>query len=474
MFDRVVLINLRRRPDRLANFRQQQVDKGWPAYLSQPEIFEAIDGNVVGIPTYFVSGGGAWGCLRSHVNILERALMDKVASVLVFEDDVCWLPTLSEKLQEFMSKVPNDWDQLMLGGQVRASEQVVVNGKVIEGVNRCRSAGRTHAYAIRGSALKDLLRLWYECNRHCDHVLAEWHRDWKVYSPSPPLFGQDESKSDIGRESTVRFWSSPMRDSLVVWMRYGECNSTNNRQVPNSCTGVAREIVSRLRTEGIIHTGINRDKTDDIDVGLKKVKDVLSLRRWLSPIIWEAVNKRRIPVVWAPQITLAMVRGAHTTGPVVVIDPSSSPNVYTYEECLAQLVRGEDRELSKDSNPTPILPRKNYADEYVILLRSSRDVMEELRSHGWHSGNWRDSITGQDNGLRQVVVKGVGYGEWIQCLSKEARDIPGGVTVAWHPDVTLQSLQSSTSLKVVEIEAKSVREALDKFQSIVDESRLVD
>ena len=106
IFDRVVLINLRRRPDRLAAFRRLQAEKGWR--LPEPELFEAIDGGKVGEPTYYVAGGGAWGCLRSHVSILERAVMDDVASLLVFEDDVPGHDDAWDRLYRFLSAVPTD------------------------------------------------------------------------------------------------------------------------------------------------------------------------------------------------------------------------------------------------------------------------------------------------------------------------------------------------------------------------------
>ena len=44
-FDRVVLINMKRRPDRLQSVRDELRKARWP--FKQPEVFEAVDGHVI-------------------------------------------------------------------------------------------------------------------------------------------------------------------------------------------------------------------------------------------------------------------------------------------------------------------------------------------------------------------------------------------------------------------------------------------
>ncbi len=95
LFDKIVLINLDRRADRLAAFKAK--------IASIPELqsftrCRAIHGDTVGVPGFFVSGGGAWGCRQSHLRTLEDAMLDGIHSLLVLEDDCCFCPEFSSKL----------------------------------------------------------------------------------------------------------------------------------------------------------------------------------------------------------------------------------------------------------------------------------------------------------------------------------------------------------------------------------------
>jgi hypothetical protein len=142
IFDRVVVINLRRRPDRLAAFQNSIAGCNWP--FIAPTVFEAIDGNQVPVPDKWSAGGGAWGCMQSHRQILERAIQDDVNALLVLEDDACFQTNFRAAVERFLATVPSDWDQLMLGGQ-----HMIPPEPVALGVVRCLNCQRTHSYAIQ-------------------------------------------------------------------------------------------------------------------------------------------------------------------------------------------------------------------------------------------------------------------------------------------------------------------------------------
>ena len=114
-FDQVWVINLKRRADRLKQFRRQISNANWP--FRKPKVFSAIEGDKVGVPKYWQTGGGSYGCLRSHMALLERAIQDDIKSILVLEDDAIFTNTFGEDVARFLGEVPEDWHCLMLGGQ---------------------------------------------------------------------------------------------------------------------------------------------------------------------------------------------------------------------------------------------------------------------------------------------------------------------------------------------------------------------
>ena len=74
-FDRIVVINLKRCPERLEQFKKQAKE-----YEFNFEIFEAIEHEI-----------GSYGCSLSHFEIIKKAKKDNLKNVLVFEDDAVFL-----------------------------------------------------------------------------------------------------------------------------------------------------------------------------------------------------------------------------------------------------------------------------------------------------------------------------------------------------------------------------------------------
>jgi len=209
-FDRVVCINLDRRPDRWARFRQQPALLDWP--FAPVERFSAVDGDRVPPPSWWKAGAGAWGVHQSHVEILRRALQDGVQSILILEDDAVFGQPFAERVSRFLDSVPGDWDGLMLGGQHLKPPEPLGNGVV-----RVWNGNRTHAHALRGNYIKYAYR--HLCDYpdhaqqprfHVDHRLGMLHESdqCKVYAPDPWLVGQADGVSDIaGKRFGLRFWN---------------------------------------------------------------------------------------------------------------------------------------------------------------------------------------------------------------------------------------------------------------------------
>lgn len=204
MFDKVVMIHLRRRADRLAAFRSRCLEIGWP--LPGPDLFDAVDGRELKLPPTAPAAElrGGMGCLVSHRTVVGRALAGGVQTLLVLEDDAVWGPDLGATLRSFLTSVPNDWLQLMLGGR-HVREPLPVK----PGLVKCTGTTLCHAYAVRPPGMARLLRMWDEAPAHIDHPLVAWHATAAVYAPDPFLFRQSDSPSDIKIPAPVECLSSP-------------------------------------------------------------------------------------------------------------------------------------------------------------------------------------------------------------------------------------------------------------------------
>lgn len=426
-FERVVCINLARRSDRWEALQQAMRQWGW--FLKEPIRFDAIDGNKVPCPRGFQQGGGAWGCLQSHRQILERAIMDDVSSLLVLEDDLAFREGWKEDLEAFLNAVPSEWDQLMIGGQHHATPVPVAPGIV-----KCVNCQRTHCYAIRGRFLRELYSEWCSVGMsvHCDWTMGPLQAGFNVYAPEPFIFGQDRSQSDInGRLNPKQFWIAPPKDQPVILLR------------------APREVVRELREQHGLHTGYRRDG-NDLDVGLveayQQANPLPDLARFVDTLAWEvASGNGSFLAVVHPKATAEDLRRV-CLFPVIEVEGS------TVGEVLAKL-------------PSFRSSSRAYFASHVVLLLAPRSVAEDLEREGFHRGYWKDSVTGADNGLRKAILEGRGLPEWLTIITEEASKI-NAVPTVWGVDVNRAMLQEAfPDRKVVEVKGSTVNECLEVWRN---------
>lgn len=219
MFERILCLNLDRRPERWEAFCRR-VPADWPFCL--PQRYAAVDGSRTGVPEGFTAQPGAWGCYQTHLRILEDLLTQGISSALILEDDAVFCDHFSERVAAFLAELPDDWELLYLGGQHLAgpAESLRPGGPVL----RPRNVNRTHAYAVRGEAIRQIYHHLARVHiaprgAHVDYLMGELceRGELRVYCPRRFLVGQVAGPSDVtGKPCLGRWWNQfPIRDPVA-------------------------------------------------------------------------------------------------------------------------------------------------------------------------------------------------------------------------------------------------------------------
>jgi GR25 family glycosyltransferase involved in LPS biosynthesis len=124
--------------------------------------FPAVDGHSVPKPAGWTHSNGAYGCLRSHVEVVREAQRSNAPSVLIFEDDTVLDPEFQSKFASFSKEVPDDWDMLYFGALHKDEP-----AQISEHVGRITKANSTYAYALKNTVFDAFIEL----NARAEHVL---------------------------------------------------------------------------------------------------------------------------------------------------------------------------------------------------------------------------------------------------------------------------------------------------------------
>jgi hypothetical protein len=218
------VINLDRRADKWQAFQAR-----CPAAL-KPTIkrFSACDYQRLPPPRWWTSGGGAWGCYRSHFQIVEQVLNTNAGPTLLLEDDAIPVDDFDRRLAEYLAALPDDWGLAYLGGQllwINKHPPKRINDKVYRPFN----VNRTHAYMIRpGKVLEEVYRHLADTEHwarghHVDHHLGLYHQiaEQGIYCPAEWLFHQAAGRSDVnGREKVYEQWPAAIStDGHIYYSR---------------------------------------------------------------------------------------------------------------------------------------------------------------------------------------------------------------------------------------------------------------
>ena len=300
------IINLPYKPDRRERLTRHLLDIGLIRDAAEIRWVRAISGDWCRPPVWWRAGNGAWGCLMSHLRIVQDAIMDGLENYMVLEDDAVFQPRAVEMLARLMREVPDDWDQIYLGGQ-HLKEPAPVPGRPF--LLRCRNVNRTHGFILRRRAFvkfqQHILHAPDYLARpgfHIDHQLGVAHEraDWKVYAPAWWLCGQEAGASNISGRTNPRMWWHPSRYS---------------RQLPFTLVPPNASEATLALARRFLHCGNSCAPGSLQDRGLDAaVSSTERLRDWLAMIAREAMDMEKLPGISHPGITLDRLRLLWTAG----------------------------------------------------------------------------------------------------------------------------------------------------------------
>jgi hypothetical protein len=181
VFDKVIVINLAKRPDRMAQIKEQL-----DAHKITFERFEAIDGQELGIT-------GVAACALSHREVIEQ--YKDCQSLFIFEDDAELHPNFEQLWDVFIANLPDDWQMLYLGCN-RIESNLVANG-----VGRLLQGVATHAYGAKQTIFDDLIKVSKSANP-IDISYMQMQVSVPIYVAMPTMVGQVPGFSNIEERFT--------------------------------------------------------------------------------------------------------------------------------------------------------------------------------------------------------------------------------------------------------------------------------
>lgn len=216
-FDKIYAISLlKKRPNKF-NELLSRIPQNWGFGKIEP--YEAIDGQLIDLPLWWNQKlKGSYGCYCSHVGILRNVIQNDYKNVMVLEDDAIFSENFTRSLKDIFIDLPNDWDQLYLGGQ-HLGRTKKISSKLVKGSN----INRTHCYILNdkqaAQKILDLIQnkdFWItNLNKnkyHVDYAYGVLHQKGIInaYAAKPFIVGQLSNKySDTGSQtsSVNRWWN---------------------------------------------------------------------------------------------------------------------------------------------------------------------------------------------------------------------------------------------------------------------------
>ena len=238
LFNKVYVINLDRRKDRLKSVKKQLDNHG-----IKFERFSAYDGNNINkykdsINKYLdinnKLNNGQIGCILSHIKVWENVINDtKIGGdelILILEDDILIDNNFKNIFNNFINKIKDlNYNMILLGLLLRDVT------KINNDVYKVNSGYGTHAYLLTKNTMKENISLFKNINEPLDHFFSKIYKKNNVYIPKYNIIKQQRNNnSDIGPgENWEQFnnFKKPYLNRVVYifWTGNNKMNENRNK-----------------------------------------------------------------------------------------------------------------------------------------------------------------------------------------------------------------------------------------------------
>ncbi len=184
-FDRIIVINLERRTDRLEQFDKEAKRIGF-----EYEVHPAMDGKFLRMDP-IVAGR------LSHIEVLRKIKPDE--KVLICEDDALFREDFNEAFDEYMADLPKNWDIFYLGALKNETRPVNKHW-----VRQVVSTG-TQAYCVNPAKVDLFIQIAREFEQWIDVAYRLWADRTNAYIAHPNLVIQQAGYSDLRGELVSDF-----------------------------------------------------------------------------------------------------------------------------------------------------------------------------------------------------------------------------------------------------------------------------
>lgn len=205
-FDKIYLINLAKRKDRL-----EQATEQLNRYNIPFERIEAIEHE-----------NGADGLRLTMEGIFNESIANDFRNILVFEDDIDIIePSINQVMENVLIDVP-DYDMILLGCQLCQVPTEWYNEHLL----KVQSAYATHAVMYSFGGIKKIINRVLPMFQPIDNTLVQQIQpDGKTFAVYPILASQVISHSDIYTREPEQNWKPHLEEKYWNRMRMMQINN---------------------------------------------------------------------------------------------------------------------------------------------------------------------------------------------------------------------------------------------------------